>query len=67
VKRSGTDSAFVVRLTAADPAHLAGSVEHVSSGTVARFEAIEDLGAFMAEIIGQRQGEAALEQQGDER
>jgi hypothetical protein len=42
-------------------------VEHVSSGTMARFEAIEDLGAFMAEIIGQRQGEAALEQQGDER
>jgi hypothetical protein len=65
--RSSTHSAFVVRLTAvADPAYIAGSVEHVSSGSTARFEAIEELDAFMPEIMGQRQGEAAREQQGDE-
>ena len=64
--RADAESAFVVRLTAADPAHLAGSVEHVSSGTIAQFEAIEQLGAFMAEIIRQRQGDAAHGQQRDE-
>jgi hypothetical protein len=45
--------AFVVKLSAdADPAHVVGLVEHVASGSTARFEALEQLGAFMAQIIG---------------
>jgi hypothetical protein len=57
--------AFVVKLSAdAEPAHLAGRVEHVGSGESARFEAIEELGSFLAKILGQDQdqGQAAPRQ-----
>jgi len=46
----------VVRLSAdAGPPQVVGVVEHVASGSTARFEALEELGAFMAQMIaGQR-------------
>jgi hypothetical protein len=48
--------AFVVKLSSeACPTHVAGRVEHVESGTSASFEELEELGAFIAEILGQEQ------------
>lgn len=46
----------MVRLSAdAGPPQVVGVVEHVASGSTARFEALEELGAFMAQMIaGQR-------------
>jgi hypothetical protein len=56
--------AFVVKLSAdADPAHVAGRVEHLESGVSARFEAIEELGAFLVRNLGHEQAEAADQQQ----
>ena len=47
--KSPSRLAFVVKLSPdAEPAHLAGRVEHVGSGESARFEAIEELGSFLA-------------------
>jgi hypothetical protein len=43
---------FVVKLSAAkDPASVAGRVEHVASGESARFEGLEELGAFLARVL----------------
>jgi len=64
VIESPTSRAFVVKLSAdADPAHVVGRVEHVASGASARFEALEQLGAFMARILGHEQAEAAPRQE----
>jgi hypothetical protein len=53
-----------VKLSAdADQAHVAGLVEHVASGTSTRFDALEELGAFMARIVGHEQAEADPEQE----
>jgi hypothetical protein len=54
---------FVVKISAeADPVHVVGRVEHVTSGNSARFEAIDELGAFIAEILGQEQSPATPKQ-----
>jgi hypothetical protein len=61
---SASHRAFVVKLFAAeDPARFAGSVEHVASGESARFEALEELGAFLARTLAHEQGEADPEQE----
>ena len=55
--------AFVVKISVdADPAHVAGHVEHVESGTSAQFEELEELGAFLARVLAREQSEAAPEQ-----
>jgi hypothetical protein len=57
--------AFVVKVSAgADSAHIAGRVEHVTSGTSARFEAIEQLGTFIIETLS-READAADARQRD--
>ena len=46
--------AFVVqfgRETAVDTGRLAGRVEHVVSGKVARFQSLEELVAFLTEVL----------------
>ena len=46
--------AFVVqfgRETAVDTGRLAGRVEHVVSGKVARFQSLDELVAFMTEVL----------------
>ena len=46
--------AFVVqfgRETAVDTGRLSGRVEHVVSGKVARFESLDELVAFMTEVL----------------
>jgi hypothetical protein len=54
---------FVVKISSdADATHVVGRVEHVTSGSTARFEAIEELGSFLAKILGQEQGQAAPQQ-----
>jgi hypothetical protein len=64
VPPSRADLAFVVKLSAgADHPRVAGSVEHVTSGISARFEALEQLGSFMTRIIGHEQDEADPQQQ----
>jgi hypothetical protein len=61
---SPTNRAFVVKLSVdADPAHVVGRVEHVASGASARFEVLDQLGAFMARILGDEQAEADPQQQ----
>ena len=51
--------AFVIKLSAAeDSAHIAGSVEHVVSGESARFDALEELGVFLARTLAHEQAEA---------
>ena len=48
--------AFVVQFgrdTAVDAGRLAGRVEHVVSGKVARFQSLDDLMAFMTEVLRQ--------------
>lgn len=51
---AGRDTAFVVHL-ATDPAEptagARGRVEHVSTGSVARFESVEDLVRFMQQTL----------------
>jgi hypothetical protein len=55
---SASQRAFVVKLSAAeDPVHVTGNVEHVASGKSARFEALEELGAFLARTLAREQGE----------
>jgi hypothetical protein len=47
---------FVVKISRdADPVHVVGRVEHVTSGNSARFEAVDELGAFIVEILGQEE------------
>lgn len=61
---SPSHRAFVVKLSAApDPARVAGRVEHVASGESARFEALEELGAFLARTLAHEQGEADPQQE----
>jgi len=56
--------AFVVKLSAAeDPARVAGHVEHVASGKSARFEALEELGAFLAQALAHEQAETDSRQE----
>ena len=46
--------AFVVqfrRETVVDTGHIAGRVEHVVSGKVARFQSLDELMAFMIEVL----------------
>jgi hypothetical protein len=46
--------AFVVqfgRETAVDTEHLVGRVEHVVSGKVTRFQSLDELVAFMTEVL----------------
>ncbi len=46
--------AFVVqfgRETAVDTGHLVGRVEHVVSGKVTRFQSLDELVAFMTEVL----------------
>ena len=46
--------AFVVqfgRETAVDTGHMAGRVEHVVSGKGARFQSVDELIAFMIEVL----------------
>ena len=46
--------AFVVqfgRETALDTGHMAGRVEHVVSGKVTRFQSLDELVAFMTEVL----------------
>jgi hypothetical protein len=46
--------AFVVhfgRETALDTGHMAGRVEHVVSGKAARFQSLDELVAFMREVL----------------
>ena len=46
--------AFVVqfgRETAVDTGRMAGRVEHVVSGKVARFQSLEELVAFLTEVL----------------
>ena len=55
---SASHRAFVVKLTASEnPARVAGSVEHVASGESAHFEALEELGAFLARPLAHGQAE----------
>jgi hypothetical protein len=55
---SAPHRAFVVKLSAAeDSARVAGRVEHVASGESARFEALEELGAFLARVFAHEQAE----------
>ena len=55
---SASHRAFVVKLSAAgDPARVAGHVEHVASGESAHFEALEELGAFLARALARGQAE----------
>jgi hypothetical protein len=64
VTTSSTNRAFVVKLSyEADPDHVVGRVEHVASGETARFAALEQLGAFMAGILGREQDEPDPQQQ----
>jgi hypothetical protein len=52
--------AFVVKLGAdADCAHLVGRIEHVESGQTVRFETLEGLGDFLAQVIDLERNEAA--------
>ena len=47
--------AFVVqfgRETVVDTGRLAGRVEHVVSGKVSRFQSLDELVAFMTEVLG---------------
>jgi hypothetical protein len=47
---------FVVKISAdADPVHVVGRVEHVTSGNSTRFEAIDELEAFIAETLNQEE------------
>jgi hypothetical protein len=51
---------FVVKLYSdADRAHLSGRIEHVESGQMVRFEALEELGEFMVQVIDLERDEAA--------
>ena len=46
--------AFVVqfgRETAVDAGHMVGRVEHVVSGKVGRFQSLDELVAFMTEVL----------------
>ena len=55
---SASQRAFVIKLSAAeDPEHVAGNVEHVASGKSARFDALEELGAFLAQNLAHGQAE----------
>ena len=48
------EQAFVVhfgRETAVDAGHLAGRVEHVVTRKVARFQSLDELVAFMTEVL----------------
>jgi hypothetical protein len=48
------EQAFVVqfgRETVVDTGRLAGRVEHVVSGKVARFQSLDELVAFMTEVL----------------
>ncbi len=48
------EQAFVVqfgRETAVDTGRMAGRVEHVVSGKVARFRSLEELVAFLTEVL----------------
>ena len=55
---SASHRAFVVKLSAAeDPVRVAGHVEHVASGESAHFEALEELGAFLARALADEQAE----------
>jgi hypothetical protein len=48
------EQAFVVqfgRETAVDTGRMAGRVEHVVSGKVARFQSLEELVAFLTEVL----------------
>jgi hypothetical protein len=56
-RRLPAERAFVVQLWATAevaPGRLAGRVEHVVSGHAAHFHALEDLLAFMAQVLHQR-------------
>jgi hypothetical protein len=55
---------FVVKLSAeSDPTHVVGRVEHVTSGDSVGFEALDQLSAFMAEVLRQEQRETASRQE----
>jgi hypothetical protein len=55
---SASQRAFVIKLsTVEDLVRVAGSVEHVASGKFARFEALEELGAFLARALADGQAE----------
>ena len=48
------EQAFVVhfgRETVVDTGHLAGRVEHVVTGKVARFQSLDELVTFMTEVL----------------
>ena len=55
-----SNRAFVIQLSRAGPdaSLVAGRVEHVSSGQSARFEVLDELGAFLTQILAHGQGEA---------
>jgi len=56
---SASNRAFVVKLSLGeDSARVAGRVEHVASGESARFEALDELGAFLARALAREQAEA---------
>jgi len=61
---SASHRAFVVKLSSAeDPACVAGRVEHVASGESARFEALEELGAFLARALAHEKAETDSRQE----
>ena len=52
--------AFVVQLregTALTPEGLHGRVEHIVSGQAALFTSLEELGAFMAQVLAAQEGD----------
>jgi hypothetical protein len=66
--RFPTRRAFVVKLSAdADCTHLSGRVEHVESGRTTRFEALEDLGELLLQVIELERNEAAEHEELDRR
>ena len=56
------DRAFVLHLDAGarPPRHVAGRIEHITSGAVARFRSLRELWAFLEEVL---RGQAAGEQE----
>jgi len=59
-RRLPADRAFVVQLWATAevaPGRLAGRVEHVVSGQEARFTSLEEVWAFMAQVLAAQEGD----------
>lgn len=54
-----TDRAFVVQFTTTTDMHqrrVAGRVEHVASGHSSHFRSLQELWAFIAQMLGEKQG-----------